>query len=310
MRNADPNEDDNDPAVLEKRTLALAAIKFTHQQMEIYNTIIEAYMLSVVAENQNTDLTLNKVIFNNAWQGHIYAWLTNMLQDNYGDQSAAPMANHTPTKINIIDSSLTKCGGPVILAQQAPSVHPCDANNALHVTTDEASELWSYVTGQEAWFQAYGMVETATSLLALDQPLSATAAGFAGAGIGQPSSMLTTRPNAGETKFVNLIFVCTESNSTFTVAGQKFYDTKNDATVQMHFAMGAGTLGAPLFQSSNGGYGIYAGTPQNPNVPITSVTNQQFNAYAEGPAEAAKLFSGDYLGIYVPGMFVLTGYNH
>lgn len=300
MRDDDPNEDNVDNSA--RRRLGLIALKVSFQEMTIKNSIIEAYMLSIVPEDDYLTLNLDSVIFNNAWQGHLYVWLCNDLQDSVDSNGTIP-DTHQPITINITNSKMTKCGGPVILAQLS-STNSYNAKSAVNVSVDSASEIWSYVTGQEAWFQAHGQAQTAASLLTLDQPLSTTAAGYAAAGAGKNSTILSTQKGTGDTKFVNLPFVAWGGIATYTVDGKMVFNSE-DQNVKNFQATPYAQAGAPLFQSSEGGYGTFIGSPENP-LPIYSAST--FSNLS--PEEAAKLFDGDYLGVYIPGFSILLSYYH
>ncbi|MBQ9802559.1 MAG: bacterial Ig-like domain-containing protein [Clostridia bacterium] len=305
LRNDDPNEDNVDNNA--KHMTSLIALKTAHNDFEIYNSVVEAFSISVVVENMNTNTTLNKVTFNNAWQGHVYAWLNNAWQEWNGHDSLPTAEGINPLKLTIKESTLTKCGGPVILAQQetedsSGAVEPYNQNARIDLIIDDASEIWAYVTGGEAWFQAWGKAELAASLIALDTPLSGNAAGYAANGIGQNSTMLTTQEGTGDTKFVNFAFACIDGGkATITKVDSKLFDS-TDPTVQAHLTAGAGTQGAPLFQSSNGGYGTYVGG--------TDILSPTLQPLTSDTANAAKLFSGEYLGIHVGNMLVVAGYYH
>ena len=103
------------------------------------------------------------------------------------------------------------------------------------------------------------------------------------------TTTVTPEINNGNTPFANMIFACTEGNYTYKVDG-KVIASSDDATLKAH-NQGNGNHGMPMYKSSEGGYGIFAG---DASMGITSPANNLMT-----PAEADLLFAGDHIAISV-----------
>lgn len=283
----------NDAGQNREHKLALAALNFQYSTTTLRNIAVEAFNLSVVVQNDNQAVSIDKCFFNNAWQGHIYCWVNNAIQEYLpGDHyDVLPLAGHQPIRINITNSTITKCGGPVIMAQietDAGVIENYNKNSALHVTVDAASTLWAYANGTEAWFEAYNMTGPASDLMALNYPVS----GY-GTALGKPSAFTSTETAEGtlEHPKANLIFLSMSPNDTFTVDGKCVYNGNNDM-VNLHFTQGAGTQGAPLLESSNGGYAVSKGSAELYAIDANTLIE-------ESGENCDKFFSGSHIIVHV-----------
>ncbi len=311
--NANENVEENSP----KRMRGLNAFETLRSAVHIDNSIIEAYTISVVSTHSNTALSIEDCIFSNAWQNHLFVWAHNFLQCKVGGnahEDVAPWSNHTRNKLDIKNSKLTKCGGPVILSMKdnCRGAHNDDAG--VDVTVDAASELWSYVTGSEAWFKAYaalGAEEYARSLKAMDV-LIRTAATAAG----KTASITTTQEGTGETAFMNLVFAALNGDASYTVDGTVLMDSSN-ATVTAYKtagipAVGGATLaglGAPLMQSTTD----LTATATYLNGAMGSPDDRVFNPdiLNGNPVLAEAFFEGDLLNFFMGNdVAVVMGYFH
>ena len=284
----------NDAGQNREHLLALAALNMAFNTTTLRNVAIEAFNNSIIAQNDNLTINMDKCYLNNAWQGHIYCWLNNSIQDDLpGDHyDVDPLPGHKQMFLNITNSTLTKCGGPVIMAQMETDdgvVEAYNKNSALHVTVDAATTMWAYAGGTEAWFQAVGMTGPAAMLMALNQPV----AGW-GTAVGSPSAFTTVNTPEGtvDNAKANLIFLSMGTQDTFTIDGKTVYNGAGDL-VNAHFTQGAGAMGAPLLISSNGGCAVNLGGAELYGIDAsTSITETGENC--------AKFFSGDYISIHVP----------
>lgn len=296
FRDNDPNS--NDQSASSRHMLGLICLKPSFQVFNVTNTNIDAYIISMVPECDNLVVNLDKVKFYNAWQGHLFLWNKNHIQEHLGQENADPLAFHEPMKINITDSLLAKCGGPVILAQSDGKDLACNKNSGADIVADGKSELYSYVTGQEAWFVAMGQTAMAAQILALDHPLKSTAALM-----GKNASFLTDTKISG-VQTVNMILVnmgtgttLTSSDDfkgTMTIDGTKGLDMTNNPIVDAYTA-----LGAPTFQSSAGGTCATDG----------STTCFGIETGAMG-APTANCFDGEYITLYYLGIGIMLEYYH
>ena len=105
--------------------------------MTIDNSIVEDFFINLYADNDTRNsgkLTIKNSIATNAFQNILFS---------YGGMP-----------IDIIDSTLEKCGGPAIIAQH---LHPDSSDDmgmppVINITN---SKVESYVTGSENWFTAF-----------------------------------------------------------------------------------------------------------------------------------------------------------
>ena len=310
FRDDDPNS--NDQSASQRHMLGIACIRSSYQVINIVNTNIEAYNVSMVPECDDQTVYLTQVKFYNAWQGHLFLWNTNTLQDDYGNENAAPRAGHQNMKIYITDSLLGKCGGPVILSQTANPELPCNAATGADIVVDDKSELYSYVTGQEAWFVAVGQTAMAMKVLTIDIPISGTAQAY-----GMSASFIANDKIAG-VNTVNMIYVnmgtgtdptqgsVTDFHGSFTRAGVTLNDMTTSNTALPEYIGAAnqyvaqdGTKGPwPVLQSSSGA--------------MAFATNDGCLSLDEtyGPYPNPAFFTGDYISIYYYGMGIVLEYYH
>ena len=176
---------------------------------------------------------------------------------------------------------------------------------------DDKSTVYSYVTGQEAWFVAVGQTTMAGQILAMDQLVSGTAAAM-----GQSASYLSNQKIAG-VDTMNLImvsmpsagpgapgdcdssFVKVNSNGTYEV-GLNMNDGQNPALDQ--FMAGTGGV-APIFQSSAGSGSTFG----------TAYSDGATGLYVAPGAYATPdtgVYSGNYITLYYIGMGVMLEYYH
>ena len=300
IRDNDPNT--NDESESERHMRGLIGYKTSAHTVNFTNSNVEAFFISLLAENDFHTVNLHKVKFFNAWQGHIFTWANNGFQG----ASETPYDTHAPITVNITESSLTKCGGPVIMAQTADPDDACNAKSRTEVNVDEATVLESYVTGEEAWFKAIGVTAQALQIKAMSGLISASA------GQGKVAGYTTTEKVQG-VPMMNLIYI-NMSAGTNPFAGENIEggisigntkilnqnDGENpavelyDQTIQQMMGQSA-----PIFQSSNGTVAFCDG-----ETGVYSLTGS-------GPAPANEaFFEGDYISLYYMGMGVLLEYFH
>lgn len=295
LRDNDPNS--NDQTASERHMRGLIAVKTQMHTINYVNSNIHAYFISFMTDSDHQTVNLTNVDFFNAWQNHLFTWANNKV----------PEAVHANIKVNVLaNSRLAKCGGPVIISQtkvKDDDGNKLDRNNnsKTEIEFSDTAELYSYVTGQEAWFIAYGMTQLATQIMALDQPIVLTSQGLSQA-IGQNlSSSFTTDMKIANVATMNLIMINMESG--FSVGGSEDIDGKltiagdtvmnmddgENLTVNMHPALNK----APLFQSSGADKVAYFDG--------SGLVGDGFD-----PA----FYTGDYITLYYMGVaIVLEFYN-
>ena len=310
LRDDDPNsnnEAENHRHMFGMNTFSINMVDATYD-----NVIIEAYTISTVISDTNTRLTIKDSVLNNAWQNHVFAWTNNYLQSFYGDEyeAMAPWDNIVPMEINVINSKLTKCGGPVILQQCDDMFSPHNAKTGVTLNVDSVSELYSYVTGTEAWFQAYPFAATyATNIKAMSTLIENTT--------GNAASLTTTRPGNGDTKFLNMVFASLNGQAKYTVDGVVLTDT-TDATVTAYKTQGIPAAGgaslaqleAPLFQSTVDPNATATYLEGAFGTPTDSVINTNVLSGGDGVV-TAPFAQGDYLNMFFgTEVSVVLGYYH
>ena len=294
----DPNS--NDESIAARSMRGLTAFRAQLHVVDFYNVIVERHLTSLGCSGDTLEVNLNKCYFFNAWSSHIFAWNTNTVMNDLQIDNVAPgdWANYSPMKINITDSTIAKCGGPVIASAIATPDHPRNILSGSEITVKGNSELWTYVQGNEAWFAANNQTAVATGLIQMNGAISMSAQAYT-----MSASFTTAQENlSGE--FVNLIYVNTSPRGSFTI--------ENGASINPNEANAAayiqGTQGkAPVFQSSAGGIGFYNGITDGSALPLSSFTGNPDNPVGN---PAPTLFQGDYFSIFYGGNSIFVGYYH
>ena len=308
MRDSNPNT--NDENVSERSMRGLIGIKATQTTLTITNTNIERFFVSTFADYDYTTLTLDKVNLYNAWQGHLFIWSDN--NRNQGDDEE-PWASHKPITVNIIDSSMTKCGGPVILSQNNHSDYKCNSKSLAKVNIDKASKLESWVTGEEAWFKAFGLTSTAMDIKGLSTLLNITGTHF-----GKNASYVK---DENGTTYVNIIYVnmaagadvlsilggnAPDIDGTIAIDGKVVANQNDGENVIVDTYVGAikqmtGSV-PPVFQTSAGG--TCFGNPYGDQPGVYGI---DFSTGSMALPDAS-CFEGEYITLYYNGIAILLEY--
>ncbi len=278
MYGDDPN--DVNEANSEKHMRSLAALKTYMVDTTVYNTRIEKFLISVCAEGDNQTLTVEKCRFFNTWMNHLFLWGTNIVNDRTVGDNVEPLPNYKPITVKIIDSSMTKCGGPAIIAAYGDVGTPANKLCGVDVHADANSEIWTYVTGQEAWFRAFGISEVATTVLSFNQSVVDTANR---AGV---SASITSKNNPGMqgVESANLIFCNLGPRGKFVYDGYGTIDMQNplrEALLNTPFAI------APMLMSSAGG------------AMFSNVDFTLFNPLNQSADNKAKFLQGNAFNFYI-----------
>lgn len=314
MRDDDPNS--NNEAENARHMRGLNALFFEHVNGKVDNSIVEAYTISAVMNFGNCKLTVEDSKLFNAWQNHVFAWGNNTLQSDAGDayEDMVPWENTKPLELDIKNSSLTKCGGPVILAMNANNA-PYNAISGLTVTADAVSKLESYVTGTEAWFEAFSF---AAGYINQMKTVSGAISNTAVNHYSTTASLTTTLEGNGDTQFMNLVFAALDgSKIKYTVNGTVMMDN-SDAVVTAHMS---GMLNsAPLLQSTVNPAAVATNLSGKMGDPADKVIDPNSalkfdNGYPEYNSAAPTninptFFTGDYLNFHYDTVSVFMGYYH
>lgn len=293
----DPNSNTEQEAA--KSKLGLIAFKMYLHTSDFYNVIIEKHTLSICADSDNNTINIDKCYFFNSWNMHIYAWSNNYILDELDLDNSDPSvyANYQPIVINIKNSTIAKCGGPAIIADPASTTDLRNKNSGAIITA-ENSTMYSYVQGNEAWFNTYGVAQMATQLLALDQPFAGMASAYS------TTANFTKEFQGYVGARANLIYVNRGKNGSFTVKDTITID-QNDATAIAYTQATGGQ--APIFQSSTGSTAFFNGTVDGSAPPLSSLTGDPGNPIGNPDP---SLFTGNYLNIYFGGMSIMVEMFH
>ena len=179
----------------------LIGLKSYYHNVELNNTRFDAFYISYLAESDYQVVDIVDCIFYNSWQNHLFIWSDNpyISQDDESDDIPGfTMDNYPTLRVNLINTSVTKCGGPAIISQATDPKKDSGRYCGATIDIDKNSEVWSYVTGTEAWFNAMGMESQVSMISAMGQLLS---------GVG--GSFTTTKPpiegDLGGAQFMNVI---------------------------------------------------------------------------------------------------------
>ena len=315
LRDNEPNSNMSGDEFLDAAKRGLIAFKTRFNTVNIINTRVEAYMLSLITDYDHQTVNLYKVDFYNAWQNHIFASSKNLLWERNDAEDLAPNDNYINPTINIIDSRVAKCGGPVIISQTDDLDEACCAKSANIINIDDKTDIYSYVNGTEPWFAAYGVTGIAAQILGMSQHINTV-----GAMVGKDAGFVTQV--SGNTA-MNLIMVnmvagsglslnpsaspadITDIDGKLTIDGatvMNMNDGENpmvDAYVNGIYSMM--NMMPPVFQTSAGGTCASNGT--------NAIFGVDFSAPAFGVEYLTpECFQGKYITLYYLGIAITVEY--
>ena len=314
---------DNDPSVAvqpeiaqERAKLGIIGMKIRRGTYNLKAVNIEAYFTSIIEDYDDVTVNIDYCTFYNAWNNHLFLWTENVLDKNSeGKYDGSVHEGYSPVTLNITNSFIGKSGGPVIIIQNASpeAEFNTEANSRAVINIDEKTEMFSYVKGDEAWFQAYGAT-----------PIMSTLVGFNTLFEPKGGSYQTI---VGNNKFINMIMinmdsdfnpapttmsgVTTDVDGSISIAGQTKLDM-NDWSLQDvgdfkyghggavdGVLMNAGGQTPPIFVSDAGGVS-YTDTTNlyAPDLSALGISNSM-----------DKAMDGDYLAMYLYNLGVLLGFN-
>ncbi len=340
----DDDGTDNDNSASMKHMLGLIGIKTAKCITNLENTNIYAYFISLFGDYDCLTVNVNECDLYNSWQNHIMTWANN----NIDADDVTPHENHTSIVFNITDSRVAKSGGPVIITMTLDPEYAAQAVSRTEFNIDDKSTLFSYVTGQEAWFTAMGATGIVPTIISLNSFLTP-----------EGGSFMTTLPGNGDTKFMNLVMLnmihaedasalltgTKDVDGKLTIGGSTIMDMNDTAIIgvnggvpvygnygdqtvagfKAHSMLGA----APIFQSSNGsvaagiqgdatGFDAIKGDGSTATgVSIGNGLVVPNGLYQYNPANAqlpiapsgTDIYKGDYLTLYYNTFGLVFGYN-
>ncbi len=286
FRDNDPNS--NDQSASARHMLGLIGIKLRKCDALIRNINIEAYYISLFADWDNLDMTIENSKIYNAWQGHLFIYNENDMQS----KDEMPGEYYQNVRVNIKNSLMGKCGGPVILSQQNEAGYNKNLHSGATVNIDEASELYSYVTGQEAWFVAVGATADASNVMLLDNPIRNNSNGL---------SSITSKDKIQGVETMNLIMLSMQSGVSTSGSYEVLNDSLSIGTNKVLDLSATGTAPNPLTQQ---------GMTLKNNYEVDVMLNG--GATTEHPIfqTSTILPTADILGVNIKPTFVADPYSN
>ena len=313
LRDNHPTKENANTANRDMR--GLIGMKTWAQVINIDNTKVEAFYISLIVDSDYQTVNVKDSIYYNSWQNHLFLWSNNPIDD----YDTYPIDNYSTLKFNAENSSFTKCGGPVIIAQTKNPAYNYSTKCGPIVNLSADCEIWTYVTGSEAWFVAMGVTSIASQIQGMNPILQSVGGSF-----------LTTQPpveGLSGGPFMNIIMInlasidMEEGGVADALKGTDDIDGKltigdtvaldmtdtfvNTAASGLTAGYGnpyvSGAVqmingtGAPVFASSAGGVGIFDGS---------ALINLNSLGYPTG-----DLGAGDYMALYLNNMGIVLGYN-
>ena len=318
-RDNDPNS--NDQSASERHMRGLSCYRFGENVAKLTNVNVDAFMTSLNIGLGNSEVILDKVKFYNAWQTHVYIYNINDFQASHLKMEDEETVDGLfGVNLTAYDSLLGKCGGPVIIAQTVKDQYKANQSTAVDVKLDAKSTIYSYVTGQEAWFVATNQVQLATTLKSMIRPFEkAGKPGFLSEDkiVGVPTvnlvmiNMGTTESMGSANTSYNGRFEHGEELGLLMSSSRHKLGNDNpykNATLDEFIALGTtDTAIAPVFQDGHGadaqdGTGTALYNPYNyPDLLLGKA----------GPIDASFYASdAKYIGLYHQGMGIVMEYYH
>ena len=297
LKDNEPNSDNM--ANANRDMMGLIGMKVNYQMVFVENIHVEAFYISFFPDKDYLTVNINESVFYNSWQNHIFIYSDNKLQG----ANDTPREDYPVATINITNSSITKCGGPVIISMTADTSNPSQAKSGAIVNIDENTEIWTYVTGQEAWFKAMGQTSNADLIVGIAQLYEAQyGKGF--------TTLLGENNTSSDLPLINIVLVNVagiglsgDVDGTCTIGGTKYLDMTDTAII------GATEAGLVYGQYGNP-YVAGAAAQTGGAAPIIETTDgvTLFNG-SSWQTVAGTHTQGDYLTLYFGGMGIVLGYD-
>ena len=310
---------DNDPSasiqpeLAQKRSkLGIIGMKFRHGIYNLNAVNAEAYFITTFPDNDDLVVNYDYCSFYNSWSNHIMTWALNSLDMTCDDKfDGAVHEGYQPITLNITNSFMGKCGGPVIITvNKSPSEdYNKEAGSKNIVNIDDKTNIFSYVKGTESWFDAYEATSVATYIMNLNKLYPSG------------SSFVTT---VNKNSFINMIILNMEAgfipgsdvgatndlDGSLSIGGSVKLDMNDtdvgsyghggivDAVHQGAQALGYPTM-PPVFVSDLGGASYTDGV----NLYIADIPG------LDDATDKYLATQGNYLSLYMYNLGVLLGFN-
>lgn len=298
LRDDNPNKDVE--ATADRDMRGLIGMKVQFHTVNVENIRIEAFYISFFLDNDYTLANVNESIFFNSYQNQIYSYNHNPIS---GDDTP-PAANYVPITLNVTNSKITKSGGPVILNQTEGPELVKNSKSGPQITIDDKTEIWTWVTGNEAWFKANGATAIAQQIQGLGLLLAQS---------GMPKTFVRSTGENGMTHpdgyyFMNMVMVniadgtnindilnfTGDLDGSMTIGGTKYLDMNDTVALDGVHGYGSQTVATQFVtQAMAGKKPIIINTCTDGALVIDD------QAYTATPAgNTAGIADGDYVGIY------------
>ena len=237
FRDDHPNVDEPENSSRDMR--GLIGIKTWGQVINFENTRFDRFYISYLADSDYQTVNINDTIFYNSWQNHLFVWSDNPFYLD-SDTSSFEHPNYPVLTVNLNNTDLTKAGGPVIISQtNAPKLDVSKYCGAIVNFNTTNYELWTYVTGEEAWFGAVGAGQVAELIKNFNTLLM----GVSGGSYVHSDPI----PELSDGSFMNILYVNLEAGMDLSVSTSSFVDLDGKLSIN-------GTPLADLTDSAYGGY--------------------------------------------------------
>ena len=168
LSGSNPQSDNIESSV--ESMLGLMAIKTRYQVFNLDNANINAFFISLMADYDYQEVNIKESYLHSAWQNHLHLFSENFNQA-YTDEPL-PKEEYPRLTLNITGSTISQCGGPAIIAAANFPEENCNKYSGAAVNISEDSTVENWVTGEEAWFKAFGIASLATTIKQVDKPLN------------------------------------------------------------------------------------------------------------------------------------------
>lgn len=156
------------PELAQKRSkLGIIGIKMRHGIFNLNSVRADRYFITSFPDNDDLVVNYDYCTFYDAWSNHIMTWALNSLDMTSDDKfDGAVHLGYQPITMNITNSFMGRCGGPVIITvNKDPGAEYNTAAGSKNILdVDEKTMMFSYVKGTESWFESYKATSIATAI--------------------------------------------------------------------------------------------------------------------------------------------------
>ncbi len=242
---------DNDPQnnsteANEKALLGIIAIKTFDQVTNFDNVNIQAFFVAVLAREDYQTINVNECIFENSWMNHFLLVSFNPIQDD--DEEPIAKDLYPRLTLNINKSNISRSGGPAIIMNTENVEFNKNKHSGPSVNISADSNIESWVTGNEAWFQTIGLTSIVDLIKVFDKDLAKINSTFS------KEEILTVNGTPTSFKYMNIIAVNLTVPDVSQSVTEIFAMLQGKIDVDGKLTIGGNTI-LDMDDSSSGGYG-------------------------------------------------------